>query len=41
LIAKALDVKEPRMAQADAIKAALGVAPPDGVFFQPLMASFV
>jgi len=41
LVAKALDVKEPRMAQADAIRAALGVAPTDGVFPQPLMASFV
>jgi hypothetical protein len=30
LVAKALDVKEPRFAQADAVEAALGVKPADG-----------
>jgi prolyl-tRNA synthetase len=32
LLAKALDVKEPRFAQADAVQAALGAKPADGAF---------
>lgn len=32
LIAKALEVKEPRFAQPDAVQAALGAKPADGAF---------